>query len=528
MTLKRFVLGSFFLFVGLFNLNAKLLEYDVLAYRIHLKVLPENKHILGSNTIEFAVVKPGDAFGFKLSPLLSIDKIMMGDRNLNFVRDSHQVFVSLVAGLEKGAKSQLTIYYGGTPLVAKKAPWDGGFVWGEDSLGNPWVGLACEGIGAATWLPCKDTWDDEPEQVTLKLEVPNGLVGVSNGRLVQTEKGYTTTTYTWETKNPINHYGITINVGAYVHFNDAFVSDYNDTLDLDYYVLSYNENMARTHFQQSKRMLQAFESYFGKYPFYEDGYKLVETPYWGMEHQSCVAYGNNYENNRFGFDFIIIHESGHEWFANSITAKDKADMWIHESFTTYSEALYVEKIFGNPRAIQYLMVQKEKIKNDAPMIGVYGTNHKFNDNDIYYKGSWILHTLRSMIDNDTMWFNTLKDLNTHFYHQTVTTKQVEAFLSKRTRLNLGPFFEQYLRHKELPVLEYFILNKDGLNELHYRLKSKVSTLEMPIKVTLAKEFYDYVYAQTKWRVIDLPYEDASHFKIDVQHFLVNLERVAPR
>jgi aminopeptidase N len=358
--------------------------------------------------------------------------------------------------------------------------------------------------------------------------VPNGLVGVSNGRLVQTEKGYTTTTYTWETKNPINHYGITINVGAYVHFNDAFVSDYSDTLDLDYYVLSYNENMARTHFQQSKRMLQAFESYFGKYPFYEDGYKLVETPYWGMEHQSCVAYGNNYENNRFGFDFIIIHESGHEWFANSITAKDKADMWIHESFTTYSEALYVEKIFGNPRAIQYLMVQKEKIKNDAPMIGIYGTNHKFNDNDIYYKGSWILHTLRSMIDNDTMWFNTLKDLNTHFYHQTVTTKQVEAFLSKRTRLNLGPFFEQYLRHKELPVLEYFILNKDGLNELHYRLKSKVSTLEMPIKVTLAKEFYDYVYAQTKWRVIDLPYEDASHFKIDVQHFLVNLERVAPR
>lgn len=506
-------------------LLAKEAEIDVLSYEIALDIHPARKYISGSNTIAFAVLKPGEVCVFKLAPQL---KLLSISNQVAFERVREKVLVSLAPSVKKGDTLKLVFTFEGVPQVAKNAPWDGGFVWSQDSAANPWIGMACEGIGAHSWLPCKDTWDDEPNHVTFHLTVPKGLMGVSNGRLVQTKTNETTTTFTWQVNNPINHYNIAINVGKYAHIQDYYPSATGDTLALDFYVLEANYLAAKTHFQQSKRMLKAFEHFFGKYPFYEDGYKLVETPYWGMEHQSCIAYGNQYENNNFGFDFIIIHESGHEWFANSLTAQDKADMWIHESFTTYSESLFVEYYFGKPRALQYLQSQQTKISNQKPMIGKYGSYHQFTDNDIYYKGAWMLHTIRNMIDNDTLWFNTLRDLNKRFYHQTITSKDVEQFLSERTRHNLAPFFDQYLRNANLPVLEYYIKERNGLNELHYRLKSDVKGLEMTVLVTLAKDKFDFLSAGSNWKIIDLPYEDVANFRMDTTKFLVETKLVAPR
>jgi aminopeptidase N len=282
---------------------------------------------------------------------------------------------------------------------------------------------------------------------------------------------------------------------------------------------------AKVHFQQVKRMLQSFEKVFGPYPFYEDGYKLVETPYWGMEHQSCVAYGNNYQNNKFGFDFIIVHESGHEWFANSITAADKADMWIHEGFTTYSECLYVEKQLGLPRAVNYIVGQKGNIKNNTPLIGPRGVNYNRTDNDLYYKGAWMLHTMRNVLDNDTLWFSTLKDLNEKFYHQIVSSKDIENFFIARTQYNFKPFFEQYLYHKKIPVIEYYLVQKDGLNELHYRLNADVKNLVLPVKVTLSKGKMDFLSFSRKWKIYDLPYSEEKDFLVDDKHFLVEANRI---
>jgi aminopeptidase N len=505
--------------------NAKEAVIDVLSYEISLFVNPIFKQISGSNTISFAILKPGDICVFKLAPQL---KLLSISNQVPFQRLQEKLLVSLAPSVKKGDTLSLVFSYEGIPQVAQNAPWDGGFVWQKDSLGNPWIGMACEGIGAHSWLPCKDTWDDEPNQVTFHLSVPKGLMGVSNGRLVQTETKDAISTFTWRVNNPINHYNIAINIGKYAHINDFYASSNGDTLSLDFYVLESNYNAAKTHFQQSKRMLKAFEHFFGKYPFYDDGYKLVETPYWGMEHQSCIAYGNNYENNNFGFDFIIIHESGHEWFANSLTAQDKADMWIHESFTTYSESLFIEYYYGKLRAMQYLQNQKSKITNQKPMIGKYGSYHHFTDNDIYYKGAWMLHTLRNMIDNDTLWFNTLRDLNKKFYHQTITSIEVEQFLSERTRLPLAAFFDQYLRNPNIPVLEYFIQERNGLNELHYRLQSNVKGLEMPVLVTLAKDKFDFLSVGSNWKIIDLPYEDVVNFRLDTAKFLVETKLITPK
>jgi aminopeptidase N len=272
-------------------------------------------------------------------------------------------------------------------------------------------------------------------------------------------------------------------------------------------------------------MLRCFEKYFGQYPFQNDGYKLVETPYWGMEHQSCVAYGNNYKNNEFGFDFIIVHESGHEWFANSITAKDKADMWIHESFTTYSEALYVECIAGPDRARDYLRIQRDKVENKTPMLGKRGAFYHHSDNDIYYKGTWVLHTLRNMVDNDSMWFNTLYDLHQKYKYQTVLSEDVIAFFSKRLNMKLNPFFKCYLEYSDIPTFEYYIVHKNGLHELHYRLQSPSSNLEMPLLVNLSKGRYDMITATRQWQIIDLPYEDEKIFNVKPNSYLIQTRKI---
>lgn len=501
-------------------------SFDVIAYDIHLKVNPSQKFIEGSNEITFLALKGFSSVKLDLFPQMIVSSVVADGKLLTFQRDTNSFLVQLPKAAKKGETLSFTVYYSGKPIEAKKAPWDGGFVWSKDSLGNPWVGLACEGIGASCWIPCKNLWSDEPSYVKITLDVPTPLIAVSNGKLLYKKplpNAYTQ--FVWEVKSPINNYDITLNIGDYAHWEDVYVNEFNERLPLNFYVLQGNLDQAKTHFQQVKRMLKTFEGYFGKYPFYADGYKLVETPYWGMEHQSCVAYGNNFENNRFGFDFIIVHESGHEWFGNSITAYDKSDMWIHEGFTTYSEALFVEKQYGKARSVQYLLGQKGNIKNATAMVGQPFTNMKHPDNDIYYKGAWILHTMRSILDNDTLWFNTLKDLNAKFYHKIVKSTEVENYISARTNYDFKPLFNQYLRHAELPVFEYFIVNKNGLNELYYHINSNVKSLRLPIKVALSKGNFDFVMAEKKWQVYDLPYISVDDFKVDEQHFLIQVKKI---
>ena len=532
---KGYLVQSGFLFLAFFILfisglwakeNKLQSAYDVLHYQIELKVFPDSKEIIGSNQFKIRALKGFKSVSFNLFAQFSISSVIYDKQLLSLSRNNNECILTFPKAIQKGDTLTFTVHYSGKPPVAKNAPWDGGFVWQVDAQQKPWVGLACEGLGASSWLPCKDQWEDEPNGMRILLKVPKGLVGVSNGRL-KSKKNYTDgfDGFEWEVTAPINHYNISVNIADYVHWEDHFVSANGKLLSLNYYVLEKNLSQAKTHFQQVKRMLKAFEFYFGPYPFYTDGYKLVETPYWGMEHQSCVAYGNEYKNNKYGFDFIIVHESGHEWFANSITAKDKADMWIHEGFTTYSEALYVEHQFGKLRAVQYLLEQKGKIKNESPLIGPRGVNYNRPDNDNYYKGTWILHSLRNLIDDDTLWFNTLRDLNEKFYQQTVTSKEVESFISARTKLKLSPFFDQYLRKKDIPTIEYYLVKKNGLNELHYRLAASVSQLKLPIKVTLSKDKYDFLVFEKKWKIIDLPYSDPSLFKIDEGSFLVMKKEV---
>ncbi len=499
---------------------------DILSYDISLKVYPDKKFIEGSNLIQLKALKTLSKIELHLFPQMKVHSVLMNGQNIAFQRDSQSFQFLLPKSIKKGEQISFEVHFSGKPIEAKKAPWDGGFVWSKDSAGNAWVGLACEGLGASCWLPCKDGWDDEPEKVSVKLAVPAGLTGVSNGKFIGEKvrpDGFHE--FVWRVVAPINHYNISVNIGKYIRIQDVYLDAQGERLSLDYYVLTYNAAKAKTHFQQVKRMLASMEYFFGPYPFYEDGYKLVETPYWGMEHQSCVAYGNNYVNNKFGFDFIIVHESGHEWFANSITAYDKSDMWIHEGFTTYSEALYVEKQYGSARALQYLAGQKPNIKNESPMVGPIGVNYNRTDNDNYYKGTWILHTMRSMLDNDTLWFNTLKDLNKTFYHKIVKGKEIEAFFCQRTGYNFQPFFEQYLYHKQLPVVEYYLKENNGLNQLFYRLVSETPSLQMPIRVSLTKGKFEYLVVDKKWRVMNVPYADVSEFKLDDKHFLLGIKQV---
>jgi len=514
----------------LFAKNPKLKSnYNLISYDISVKVQPEIKSIEGANTIQISALNSLNMIELDLFPQIKVSAVSYLGSNIRFVRDSNSFIVHFPSTIKKNDTIAFTIFFSGKPIIAQKAPWDGGFVWGKDSSGFDWVGLACEGVGPSCWLPCKDVWNDEPERMKMKLIVPKGLVGVSNGRFLGSKNrldGYAE--FDWQVLSPINQYNISINIGNYEHIEDIYVNAKNERLSLDYYVLPQNVSKAKTHFQQVKRMLQTFEFYFGPYPFYQDGYKLVETPYWGMEHQSCVAYGNNYINNNYGFDFIIIHESGHEWFANSITASDKADMWIHEGFTTYSEALYVEKQYGKFRAVQYLKTQRENIKNNKPIIGQRGVNFNRPDNDNYYKGTWILHTMRSILDNDTLWFNTLKDLNKEFYHKIVNSKQIENYFIRRTGYNFRPFFDQYLYHAAIPVIEYYIVQKNGLNELHYHLKTDVNSLELPAKVTLTKGGFDYLSFERKWKIYDLPYSDENEFKLDEGNFLIGMKKYNPK
>ena len=469
------------------GLRAERTCFDVLRYDLNIKINIEDKSIVGYNEISFKVVSNTKKIQLDLFDNMLVDSIVFNSKKLNYKREFNAVFIDFPTILNIGNQEKIRFYYSGKPIVAKNAPWDGGFIFTKDKQGKPWVAVACQGTGASLWYPVKDSQSDEPDNgATIKVAVPNGLMDVSNGRLMGSEdlkNGYTR--WDWEVKNPINTYDITVNIADYAHLHDNL-----DDLDLDYYVLKENELKAKTHFEEAKLMLTCFQSKFGTYPFKEDGYKLVETPYLGMEHQSAVAYGNKYKKGYLGsdlsgtgigllFDYITIHESGHEWFGNSITSKDIADMWIHEGFTMYSEVVYLECQFGAEKAQKYMNGMKQNIQNDEPIIGPFGVN-KEGSGDMYYKGALLLNTLRHVIKNEDLWWKILLDYSTTFRHKIIDTATVINFFNTESGKNLTPIFNQYLRFTTIPNLLLRINN----NKLEYRWNASEQNFNMPIDIKI--------------------------------------------
>ncbi len=495
--------------------------FDVLHYNLNLKIDIENKSIIGYNEIKFKVLENTSKIQLDLFENMVVDSIVFNKKKLNYKREFGAVFIDFPETQIKNSNQKLLFYYSGKAKIAKNAPWDGGFVYKKDSSGKDFVGVACQGDGASLWFPCKDSQSDEPDfGATIKIAVPNELMNVSNGRFMGSEdlkNGFTR--WDWEVKNPINTYNITLNIGDYVHFGEKYKG-----LDLDYYVLRENEANARNQFEQVKPMMDCFQSKFGVYPFPEDGYKLVETSYLGMEHQSAVAYGNKYKNGYLNsdlsgtgigllFDFIIIHESGHEWFGNSITSRDVADMWIHEGFTCYSESVFLECQYGYEKSQIYINGLKKNIRNDSPIIGSYGVKNE-GSGDMYYKGALMLNTIRSIINNDTKWWEILLKYSETFRHKIIDTETVVEYFNKESGLNLTPVFNQYLRYKDIPVIEI----RKSKSKFEYRWKTDVTDFNMPIDVVSKKRLIR-LYATNNWKKSNFNYKD---LKIKEDKFLVKI------
>lgn len=481
--------------------------WDLKHYDLTVQIDPSTKSIKGSNKITYEVLSNAKVLQIDLQEPLKITSITQEGEPLTFRREGAVHWVNLTKKQEVGKVEQVLISYEGIPKEAIRPPWDGGITWQKDSKGLPFVASSNQGIGSSIWWPLKDHPADEVDSLDMHVTVPKGLMDISNGRLVEIEVGKDTDTFHWKVVNPINDYGVNINVGDYVHFGEKYEGE-KGTLDMDYFVLRENLEKAKVHFQDARRMMQAFEHWFGPYPFYEDGFKLVDAPYLGMEHQSSVTYGNGYQNGYRGrdlsgtgwgmkFDFIIIHEAGHEWFANNITYKDVADMWIHESFTNYSESLFLDYHYGKEAGQAYVRGTRMNIANDIPIIGTYGLN-KRGSGDMYYKGGNLLNMIRELLQDDEKWRLILRGLNKEFYHQTVTTEQVESYLSTQVGWNLGKVFDQYLRDTRIPIFEYY---QQG-GEIQYRWTNAVKDFDMPVDVQLNGKVIR-LQAKTSWQKLEV-------------------------
>ena len=483
--------------------------WDLNRYHLDISVKPEEKFISGSNKISYTVLESHDLMQIDLQTPLRLTKATQDNSELEIIHDGNAHFIKLKKKQNIGSKEELVVHYEGNPRVAVRAPWDGGISWEKDKNGNHFIASSCQGLGASVWWPNKDHMYDEPESMLMSVNVPKGLTNVSNGRLIKVDELSDSTTFHWEVVNPINNYGVNINIADYVNFSEIYEGE-NGDLDMDYYVLRYNLDKAKVHFVDAIKSMQAFEHWFGPYPFYEDSFKLVETPYLGMEHQSSVTYGNKYRMGYLGrdlsgtgwglkFDYIIIHETGHEWFANNITYKDIADMWVHEGFTTYSENLFVDYHFGKKASSEYVIGTRRGIGNKKPIIGPYNVN-KGGSGDMYSKGANLLHTLRQVAGNDKVWRNILRGLNKDFYHKTVTTYEIENYISEKMKINLKPFFNQYLRDIRIPVLEHYLI--DG--KMSFRWNNVVKDFKMPIDLIVTDHIAGNqekirIYPTQKWK-----------------------------
>ena len=421
-------------------------------------------------------------------------------------------------------EQQIEIYYHGKPKEAIRPPWDGGWIWKKDEQGRPWMSVACQGLGASVWYPCKDHQSDEPDNgASLSIRVPDSLVAVGNGRLKEKKpNGDHTVTYTWAVVNPINNYNIIPYIGKYVTWHEDYTGE-KGKLDCDYWVIDYNLEKAKKQFTQVSSMLKCLEYWFGPYPFYEDGYKLVESPHLGMEHQSAIAYGNRYRNGYAGkdlsqsgwgtkWDFIIVHESAHEWFANNITTNDIADMWVHEGFANYSETLYTECNYGKEAALEYVSGIRKLIANDIPIIGQYGVNQE-GSGDMYYKGGNMIHNIRSVIGNDEKFRQILRGLNKDFYHKTVSTQEVEQYISKKAGIDFSKVFDQYLRTTQIPTLEYYFIadTKDkSKSNLFFRWTTCVPGFNMPLKINVSKSEQVSIMPTEAWKSVTIKLKDGTN------------------
>lgn len=501
--------------------------WDLSYYHLSVEVLPEEKRIVGSNIVQYRVLKSHNSLQIDLQAPLKITKVVQNGKELKFSSEGNAHFIALVDQQNKGDVKELTIYYEGTPKEAVRAPWDGGFSWKKDANGTDFIATSCQGLGASVWWPCKDHMYDEVDSMDISVEVPEHLTDVSNGRLkkIDRNRNKQTRTFHWTVKNPINNYGINLNIGDYVNWSQTYKGEKGD-LDVNYWALNADEEKAKKQFQEVPRMLEAFEHWFGPYPFYEDGFKLVQTPYLGMEHQSSVTYGNGFQNGYLGrdlsttgwgmkFDFIIVHESGHEWFANNITHKDMADMWIHESFTNYSESLFLEYFFGKEAGQEYVRGTRTEITNTKPMIGPYDVNYEGYPIDVYYKGGNMLNTLRTVVNNDEKWRAVLRGLGQHFYHQTVTTTELETYMADFLQLDLKSFFDQYLRDRRLPTLEYYF--KEG--RLYHRWINAISTFNMPVDVIVGGKSMR-ILPTTRWSNLDV---SDSNLEVEPNYYIAVLK-----
>ena len=488
--------------------------WDVIKYDLHTTPNIQQHTITGFNTITFLVIAPGQTMQIDLQQPLIVDSIVGINKKYQYKQDGNVCWIYMSGWPIRAASiQQITIYYHGKPKEAIKPPWDGGMVWRKDTNGNPWIGVACQGLGASVWWPCKDHQSDEPDSMAIHVTINDDLVDVSNGRLRSIQDNHNgTKTWDWFVSNPINNYDATINIGKYVHWHDVYDGE-EGSLDLDFWVLDYNIDKAKKQFKQVKSMLKCFEYWFGSYPFYEDGYKLVEASYLGMEHQGAIAYGNKFMNGYLGhdlsntgwgmlWDYIIIHESGHEWFGNNITTKDIADMWVHEGFTQYAEVLYTEFLSGKEAANAYVQGLRYNIENDTPIINHYGVNEE-GSGDMYPKGSNLVHMIRTIIHNDTLFRSILRGLNKTFYHQTVTTQQIEEYINKQSHYNFTPLFNQYLRTTQIPTLEYTIVKKSTSNYIRYRWANCIKNFKMKLGGKWDGVHYTFIPVTTQWQEMNM-------------------------
>jgi len=501
--------------------------WDLLHYNLDFKVSPYSKSIEGSNLIRYEVLSQNQLMQIDLQPPMEITAVLENNKELNYKRDGNVYYIQLKKNQQIGTINEIIIHFKGAPKISNNPPWDDGFTWEKDNNGTDFIATSCQGGGSSIWWPSKDHMYDEPDQgIELSITAPKHLISVANGRLIQTkENSNKTNTTSWKVVNPINNYGVNINIGDYVHFTEKYKGK-KGVLDCDYYVVSYNLEKAKKQFKEVSRTIEAFEHWFGPYPFYEDSYKLVEVPYLGMEHQSSVTYGNGYQNGYKGidlsgtgwglkFDFIIVHESGHEWFANNITNIDIADMWIHESFTAYSENLFLDYHFGTEASNAYVTGTRKKILNDKPIIGNYDVNNS-GSSDMYYKGANMLHTLRQIIDNDEKWRSILVGLNKDFYHQTVTTKQIEDYIDKFFKIDLKPFFDQYLRTIKIPTLEYKLEH----NNIFYRWSNIVDGFSIPVNVFINSNS-EWIKPTSRWKKLSSDI-NINSFSVD-NNFYIEVE-----
>jgi len=473
---------------------------DLLFYHLDVRVDPEKKSLSGRNTIRFKMLKDDTRIQLELVPNLNVDKILLGSTPLKYAREMSAVFVDFPETLKAGRTYSIDFHYSGIPQETGRF---GGFTFRKDPAGRHWINTSCEGPGASVWWPNKDQWRDEVQNMEISVSIPNDLIDVSNGRFVKkTDLGDGYARWDWDVNYPINSYNVSLNIGHYAHFTDRA-----GDMTLDFYVLPENLEKARKQFAQAKGMIEAFEKYFGEYPFKKDGYKLIEVPYSGMEHQSAVTYGNRFANGYLErdwtgvgvspkFDFIIIHESAHEWFGNAVSAADVSDMWIQEGWATYLESLYVEHIFGYDDALKYTNGYKSKVQNRQPIITMRGI-HQTPPQDMYFKGTLFINTLRNVVNDDLKWWKLIRDMYQRFKYQNIMTEEMVQFFNQRTGMNLTPIFDQYLRHIALPTLD-LTFQSDGI--VSYRWTADEKAFAMPVRVGKAGQ-WQIIQPTTEWKTM---------------------------